>query len=468
MTNLKLKLDDKIIHIPPQDILVGERQRKEVGLTDGLIDSIKTHGILSPLIVRNDFNLDRDTPIAGKPYSKLFLIAGRRRLACAIELKLKTVPAIFYDAIDLAEAKVIELEENIKRESLPVRDHVEAVRELHDLKLAADPAWTIKKTGALLGLSESQTSKILAVSTMLDTNPLSEIKTLTHAIGIVQRLTERKQQASVTELLHIPSSTSVEEIPIGALTKATMDKALENFSTIYKPGNRPITMIKYEDNFIPTKPIFCTDFDAWAKDYSGPKFSAMQLDFGKDHFTDLIHVFYVHYNKFLSTDARILCWLDYYMFEAMREQFISMGFLVPRRPLVWLKSDTRQPPSGTQGEVPKSSYETALLAYRGYTNLVYTNTDSYTSQTVPSPICVGQKPEAMLRHFLSMIIDHQTDFLDPACGSGAALRAAEDLGARSVLGIERDPNIAEKANQLTLEARALRNANKELGRSEPR
>jgi predicted RNA methylase len=37
-----------------------------------------------------------------------------------------------------------------------------------------------------------------------------------------------------------------------------------------------------------------------------------------------------------------------------------------------------------------------------------------------------------------MFVDENTRLLDPTCGGGSALRAAESLNAGSVLGIERD------------------------------
>jgi DNA modification methylase len=64
----------------------------------------------------------------------------------------------------------------------------------------------------------------------------------------------------------------------------------------------------------------------------------------------------------------------------------------------------------------------------------------------------------MLRFFLSMLVDETTTMFDPTCGSGAALRAAEDLGAKLILGLELDPNYASTANAKTLQARVLRQA----------
>jgi DNA modification methylase len=45
-----------------------------------------------------------------------------------------------------------------------------------------------------------------------------------------------------------------------------------------------------------------------------------------------------------------------------------------------------------------------------------------------------------------MFVDEYTEMLDPTCGSGTALRAAEALGARRVVGIEIDKEFVDRAN----------------------
>lgn len=52
---------------------------------------------------------------------------------------------------------------------------------------------------------------------------------------------------------------------------------------------------------------------------------------------------------------------------------------------------------------------------------------------------MNEKPLSMLKHFLRMLIDETTSFLDPTAGSANAVRVAGGLGAHRVLGIERDP-----------------------------
>jgi len=66
----------------------------------------------------------------------------------------------------------------------------------------------------------------------------------------------------------------------------------------------------------------------------------------------------------------------------------------------------------------------------------------------------------MLKHFLEMLVDETTTVLDPTCGSGMALRVAEELGARRVLGLEIDPSHADTALKAFYRARLMREASR--------
>ena len=57
-----------------------------------------------------------------------------------------------------------------------------------------------------------------------------------------------------------------------------------------------------------------------------------------------------------------------------------------------------------------------------------------------------------------MFVDENTRMLDPTCGSGTALRAAEALGAAHILGIEINEDFADRATIALEEARQKRAA----------
>jgi len=95
-----LELDPKLISINPWQ----PRQEFTPGALNDLMDSIKAHGIIQPLIVTKK----------GRAYE---LIAGERRLRSAKNLGLKTVPALIREA-DAQKKLEIALIENLQRENL--------------------------------------------------------------------------------------------------------------------------------------------------------------------------------------------------------------------------------------------------------------------------------------------------------------------------------------------------------------
>ena len=102
-----------------------------------LADSIKEHGILSPIIVRPN----------GSQYE---IIAGERRFRAAGQAGLKEIPAIIKQVSD-GDAWIISLIENIQREDLNDIDRASALREL---KANLDLPW--EKLAQKLGLTKQR------------------------------------------------------------------------------------------------------------------------------------------------------------------------------------------------------------------------------------------------------------------------------------------------------------------------
>jgi ParB family chromosome partitioning protein len=113
--------DDRIFHINLDEIVMNPYQPRhnfsEVALRE-LMDSIKEHGILQPLVVtRKDGSYE--------------LIAGERRWRSAKQLGFKTVPVLIREA---SEQKKLELAliENLQRQDLDLIETARAYRRLMD------------------------------------------------------------------------------------------------------------------------------------------------------------------------------------------------------------------------------------------------------------------------------------------------------------------------------------------------
>jgi ParB family transcriptional regulator, chromosome partitioning protein len=91
-----------------------------------LVESVKEHGILEPVLVR---------PF---PHGKYELIAGERRIRAAHTVGLVEVPIISLE-LDDQQALQIALMENLQREELNPLEETEAILELLSLSLKVSP-----------------------------------------------------------------------------------------------------------------------------------------------------------------------------------------------------------------------------------------------------------------------------------------------------------------------------------------
>ena len=91
------------------------KPREDEGM-EGLVESVRVHGILQPLVVR-------------RQDQKLELIAGERRLQAARQAGLERVPVIVREATD-REMLELALVENLQREDINAVDAAEAYQRL--------------------------------------------------------------------------------------------------------------------------------------------------------------------------------------------------------------------------------------------------------------------------------------------------------------------------------------------------
>ena len=142
--------------------------------------------------------------------------------------------------------------------------------------------------------------------------------------------------------------------------------------------------------------------------------------------------------KIMGLSAHLMFWYSaQYHDETMRVfREKAPQLMISPYPLVWVKSDNAGI-SRDAARQPRHVYETCLFGTRGARNIVKIVGDAYSAPT-DKTLHPSTKPEPMLRHFMSMLVDENTSLFDPTCGSGAALRAAKSLGANRVFGMDTD------------------------------
>jgi hypothetical protein len=213
--------------------------------------------------------------------------------------------------------------------------------------------------------------------------------------------------------------------------------------------------------------IINANFREWVKTYDGPKFNFIHCDlpFGIDTdkrqqgdaikvlgsyddspetYWHLVRTLCENLDKICEPGAQIMFWfsMKYY---AETVEALSRHFKIDSFPLVWLKSDNKgMMPDSNRG--PRRIYETCLFGTRGERPIVRPVSNAFAWKTDTS-IHPSAKPFPVLDYFFGMFVDESTSMLDPTCGSGTAIRAAEAHDAERILGIEIDKDYAVEAEQ---------------------
>jgi ParB/RepB/Spo0J family partition protein len=176
----------EILNIPVDKIVMGSRQRKELGDLVGLKLSIERKGLIHPIVV--------------EPKGDQFvLIAGGRRLHAFVELGRDTIPATFKEKLSDLEKEELELEENITRKELTYIEQADAIRKIDKIKrekygsalrgLFGRAGWTQRDTAKAIGVSESKVSQDIRLSEMAKLYPeLQTQPTRQDAIKLMRKL----------------------------------------------------------------------------------------------------------------------------------------------------------------------------------------------------------------------------------------------------------------------------------------
>jgi ParB family chromosome partitioning protein len=104
--------------IASDSIIVQNRIRRDVGDIKGLMESLKKHGQLTPIIVTRNNEL----------------IAGFRRLEAAKRLGWKSIEAVILDRPSQQKKLEIEIEENVQRQDLSAEELAKGLLRLQKLK----------------------------------------------------------------------------------------------------------------------------------------------------------------------------------------------------------------------------------------------------------------------------------------------------------------------------------------------
>lgn len=391
-----------------------KRQRRELTGIEDLAHSIRESGLINPPVIRRSGEL----------------VAGERRWTAVRSLGWDRIPVQFVEDLDELQLHLIEFEENVRRVDLSWEDRCRAVSDYDKLRKQIDPTWNANKTAEALGLSPAAVSQFKDVVAAIDSGNerVRSAPKLSIAKGIVQREKARAQASAIESAVE----TTAPETP------------------------KPVI------------PLLNLDFTEWVRSYDGPKFNFIHCDFpygvgmdksdqgsgdsfgtyadGEEVYWQLLRTLKEAMNNVVSESAHLMFWFSMDFYEHTRLLLTEMGWKVQPHPLIWHKSDNIGIlPDAKRG--PRRIYETAFFASRGDRLIVAPVSNVVSAPGREKAIHMNEKPVTMLRKFMSMAVDEYSSVLDPTCGSANAIKAAKTLGARTLLGIERDPNFFKLATE---------------------
>lgn len=242
----------------------------------------------------------------------------------------------------------------------------------------------------------------------------------------------------------------------------------------------------------PPSGIICADALQWMREYRGEKFNLIHCDFpyginvfagpqgrqggdnrrsdgGEIGYNDSPDVYFQllaglldSINNVALYSCHLVFWYSARHLDATRNAFAERApeFKFNLHPLIWHKTDNLGI-SPDAARLPRHVYETALVATRGDRKIVRIAPDCYGAPT-DKRLHPSAKPEPVLRQFFAMYVDETTTLFDPTAGGGSALRAAESLGAKRVLGLELDPGHAATASEELSRFRMKRRAEQSI------
>lgn len=458
-------------HIPLGQIIVDRpnRQRREIEVED-LKASMERRGLLQPIIVR------------AMGAERFEVIAGERRFTAATQLGWPTIPSLLASDLSPIELQIIELEENFRRKDLSWQDQARAYATIHSLFCSLDEEWNMTETAEHLGVQVSWVSRNLKVAEELNVERIEKSSTLNEALNFLSRQDKRAAAVALDDLLGgSPEEPGVAQPSVINLYDAPVSTPITTLGGMGEHGK----LMPHTAPIPPPPPeVLNLSFLDWAPTYQGPKFNLIHCDFPygvnlfsseygqrgteeessyedeKEIYFSLLECFCKNLDGFASTSAHFVFWFSMKHYEPTMRMLRSFAPSIEwsPHPLIWHKSDN----AGIIGDSRRDArhvYETALFGRRQGRVIVQSKSDHYSSPT-DRALHPSAKPRPMLSHFFEMLVDEHTSLLDPTCGSGTALVAADALGASRVLGLDINPAHCETAARGLSLARKLRHASK--------
>lgn len=420
----------KVIEIPIEQIDTGTRYRTH---TEGLADlamSMKSHGLINPITLLRQ-TAEKD------PQPSFLLITGGRRLQAAKKLGWTTIPSNVLEDVDEMRLRILELEENIRRENMSFVDECALKARIHELQTSLHgialpggkggeekKGWRIEDTAKQLGESTMNTSRDLRLAQIIESNPdiaWEACKNKSDALKLAQKIgtvLTRKSNAQKIE----EAAKSVKTTGNGKILKLTNHYVLGDF--FEKIEAFPDGFF----DFIEIDPPYAIDLKTVKKDYS---YTDAYNEIEKDVYEEFIKRLATTVYKKAKPNAWFVCWFAQNpWYSLINDVFSSVGFTLAQKMGIWYKIGTPWQTMQPKNNLA-SAYETFVYGRKGTAEIQKQGrADVFAFKGVNSDIKIHptERPEELLREVLLTFCLPYAKILVPFAGSGATILAAYSLG----------------------------------------
>lgn len=413
---------DKLKHVDPATIIIGERFREDMGDLEELKDSIKTKGIIQPITIDSNSNL----------------MAGGRRTQCALDLGLPTIPVIIRDSEDELDLREIELMENIYRKDFTWAERAKLTQKINELfhSKHGNGQWSNAKTADALDRGTASISRDLQLAAALNVIPeLGLCKTADDALKTLKKLEDdaivaelrKRQQTNIQN--EGTANPNVVESQFKRGLRSALDLADKNYmiSDVFAglAGLRSNSRI----DIIECDPPYGIDLNE-------QKASKSSIGSNVHSYKEVESTEYEGFlDKLTSELFRVAgkdCWLVFWYgqswHQTVLESLRKAGWAVDEIPAVWVK------PQGQTMQPEKyfaRCWEPFFLCRKGNPVMIErgrSNVFQYTGVAGKNKYHPTQRPTELINDVLSTLGAGQQHVLIPFLGSGATLLSCYELG----------------------------------------
>lgn len=395
------------------------RQRQEFPheAIEILAESIRSKGLLHPVVVRDD---------------GFTLVAGERRTRAILHLhsmgvpfncsgercppdSIPTIPLGELTEFQLREA---ELEENILREDLTWTEKAKALSELHELRVEQRGEYdqwnnplgqSVKATaeevfGDGTGANSAALQEARLISKHLSDPDVAKAKTPKEALKVIKK----KAATEMTTLL------------------------AETYAALETPHE-----ILHGDclTILPTLPsstfsVICTDppYGVDAHEFGDMADATHQYDDSLNYFLDIASVLAHESYRVAADSAHAYVFCDIRRWNILAKEFAAAGWDVWNVPLIWSKGNGMLP---RPDHGPRRTYEAILFANKGERRTTAIFPDVVTVRALHAPTFGAEKPAELFRDLLSRSALPGERVLDCFAGAGPIIPAANSLSLRA-------------------------------------